>query len=365
MTRTLRQPATGIVMIGIVLILCMADLSQARVSGLCGDCHTMHYSQDGIKDISWGQDGPYDSLLIKGCIGCHTGNNTAPDTSTEAPYVLAASLPTYDYTVGATHDTLAGGDFWWVDQGDDRAGHNVNGIVARDAAFSAGADIIPGTSTAYSTYNSGNGLNCAGTNGCHGERDEADNELAMAGTHHIRNNRTATSYRFLEIDASTVVAGKEDSDWEFTLQTTDHNQYKGVDRTDDTDSNGSQLDTISSFCASCHGFYHHDTAAGTGTLAATDTWSTDPWIRHPVDFDMPTSGEYTAYAAYSPLAPVASTNVAAVISAPTAGTDQRIVMCLSCHRAHGSPNEALMRWDWRGWPGSGEHGCQVCHSTKD
>jgi hypothetical protein len=47
----------------------------------------------------------------------------------------------------------------------------------------------------------------------------------------------------------------------------------------------------------------------------------------------------------------------------TPGTD--IIMCLSCHRAHGSPYFKMLRWDYKGWPaGGGTNGCNVCHTSK-
>ena len=68
------------------------------------------------------------------------------------------------------------------------------------------------------------------------------------------------------------------------------------------------------------------------------------------------------------LAPIARlestlTGMTAASSTVTPGEDQ--VSCLSCHRPHGSPYPKIMRWDYQGWPGSGENKCNVCHTTKD
>ncbi|MCK4488054.1 MAG: hypothetical protein KAU38_15015, partial [Desulfobacterales bacterium] len=43
-----------------------------------------------------------------------------------------------------------------------------------------------------------------------------------------------------------------------------------------------------------------------------------------------------------------------------------IVMCLSCHRAHGTPNNDLLRWAYTMDAGSGTDngGCFICHTTK-
>jgi hypothetical protein len=48
------------------------------------------------------------------------------------------------------------------------------------------------------------------------------------------------------------------------------------------------------------------------------------------------------------------------------------VMCLSCHRAHGSPYNDMLRWDYDGMVagngsggGNDGTGCFKCHSEKD
>jgi predicted CXXCH cytochrome family protein len=45
-----------------------------------------------------------------------------------------------------------------------------------------------------------------------------------------------------------------------------------------------------------------------------------------------------------------------------------IVMCLSCHRAHGSDQPDLLRWAYAGMQagtGTADTGCFVCHTTKN
>ena len=81
-------------------------------------------------------------------------------------------------------------------------------------------------------------------------------------------------------------------------------------------------------------------------------------------------GEYANYngdgSTYSVVAPLASVNVTAAISSGVlTGGDKAIVNCISCHRAHGTPNDAILRWDYKGWPTAGYDGCSICHSTKN
>jgi len=292
------------------------------------------------------------------CIGCHTGDNTASSVAltndTDAPYVLGDTAPNYNNTgTGTASDTLAGGNFWWVAHGADRTGHNVAGIASQDTTLGL---TPPGGSLMA------NQLRCAGTYGCHGDRNVDDPYLAMEGTHH---RRTMTgNYRLLENSDGTPIAGLEDTDWEFQAKdgTTAHNQYKGKGRTTDTDEDKS---TISSFCASCHGDFHSG-ADTTGTHAGTTMGS--PWLRHPVDYQLPSSGEYGNYNTtndYSVVVPVASETVTSALASVSPGTSETIVMCLSCHRAHGTPYDSILRWDYKSWPGGGYNGCAICHTDKD
>jgi predicted CXXCH cytochrome family protein len=91
---------------------------------------------------------------------------------------------------------------------------------------------------------------------------------------------------------------------------------------------------------------------------------------------IPNSGEYASVATfgYDPLSPVARTDAAMTLlgntpSASVAATSD-MVMCLSCHRPHGSPYDDLLRWDYgdmvAGTDGPlANKGCFYCHSTKD
>ena len=87
------------------------------------------------------------------------------------------------------------------------------------------------------------------------------------------------------------------------------------------------------------------------------------WIRHPTDIALPTSGEYGVYdptTAYNVQTPVAWLNP----SSPA--RSDAVVMCLSCHKAHGSPYPDMLRWDYTtsiaGGGASG--GCLNCHTGK-
>jgi predicted CXXCH cytochrome family protein len=65
---------------------------------------------------------------------------------------------------------------------------------------------------------------------------------------------------------------------------------------------------------------------------------------------------------YSTEAPVAWTNP----DSPSLET--AVVMCLSCHRPHGSNQPDMLRWDYRNMIAGDDTksgGCFTCHTTKN
>lgn len=347
------QVSLAVVILGTIIL---PFLCEAAVTGQCSDCHTMHNSQAGIQMAD--SPTPRNTLLRYDCVGCHTGTNSAVST---VPYVLDAGADYGPSGTGVDGNTLAGGNFAWV-ASNDRAGHNVLGVpgVGQDTLLGMNP---PGMSVSSPRSFTDTQLHCAGVNGCHGVITEADDQVALQGGHHngvsglTDGSDLLNSFRLLD-----GITGLEDSDWEFQPLETQHNQYKGVARSSETENDDT---TISSLCAQCHGDFHN----GSGNIGSTAAFAS-PWIRHPTDLDMAgLGGEYANYntdgSTYSLIAPLGSTVVTSVVSTGVLTGGKAIVMCLSCHRAHGSPNDSILRWDYKGWPGNGQYnGCNVCHSSK-
>ena len=120
----------------------------AEVAGLCANCHTMHASQTPWP-TGWGSGGPNPALLVNDCVGCHSSA-----TSSTHYNLGGCMVPVVLYTGGAAPSSyLAGGNFYWVKQGDDTKGHNVF-LNENDEDLSAGAPGDPGFAS-------------CGTNPCH------------------------------------------------------------------------------------------------------------------------------------------------------------------------------------------------------
>lgn len=339
---------------------------QANVTGNCSNCHTMHNSQGGA---AVNANGPAEFLLTKGggtvttCWGCHgqivttntvsLGGNTIPQVNHTNATDLAAgnfAYVTSRKSLGTGASTLT-------------AGHNVKDTGVTDTTLTT----PPGDQHTTGITNAN--FTCAGVYGCHGNRTVSSVSLAMKGAHHKKSSILAlgagftltgqgaslnTSYRFLN-----GVKGGEDADYQATSSATDHNEYYGATSMAASSATAPAGNTISGFCAECHGNFH-----GTG---ASEAGSASPWVRHPTDTVLKSTGEYATYTSYSLTAPVARQNItnnATASGTVTPGTD--VVMCLSCHRAHASANYKMLRWDIKNSTlSTAISGCNVCHTSKN
>ena len=337
----------------ISLFLCGGGIAYAKVTGPCADCHTMHNSQHNVAIDS---SGPNPYLTKGGCVGCHTGTNIGGST----PFVFSTIPPTYG------GNTLAGGNFYWATQ-NGATGHNVKGI--------------PNMSVDSLSAAPGNRVSCGIEDNCHTSLftttsvDTGCEGCHLEPKHHAPQQAVGTPalavngyFRFLSGHQDALgagVEGIEDDDWEYERAAENHNEYLGVSVTK-TGTTTLTNKNMSAFCCGCHGDFHVQQDAS------------DNWIRHPSDAVIPdTIGSEYAYAfladnsgtgIYDPDVPVARPNFTG-FSGPKStvaiGTD--LVMCLSCHRAHGSPYNDMLRWDYSGMVvGNGSvTGCFKCHSEKN
>jgi hypothetical protein len=377
----------------IVIILCILVCSSliftgngyARVSGACSDCHTMHYSQNGTTLSDWGSAGPYNVLLINNCLGCHSStDNSEAVTSLGAPVVYTiGSAPDFGFQdAGSNYHGLAGGNFYWV-KTDDNKGHNVfsdnpdetltTAPGGDSARMSCGAQSchknISETETTEDIY-----YGRQGCTKCH----MLTTDGKLSGFHHADDSNTVVGcdvgdtdgfYRFLSGHlggAGRGACGIEDNDWQETYAADDHNEYLGYSGTKTSDGWGvSNGHTVTFFCCGCHGAFHIEQDAG-GT-----------WVRHPSDAVIPNTGEYsdafgaggTGTGTYNPQVPVARHDLSGWTGpSATVTINDDLVMCLSCHRPHGTPYPDMLRWDYDGMVAGStgaSGGCFVCHTQKN
>ena len=363
-------------------------MALAAVTGDCVNCHTMHNSQDGTS-VASGSNGTTTAqvnLLKADCLGCHTnaaGSETiimlGSGNQSRVPIVLTGSEPTYPPN-GSTSSVLAGGNFYWVAEGDDTKGHNVFGL--RGPTFAANVDgnlsAAPGNAQAVGTGSLCNDCHgtlateASGCKGCHFAAHHVDNGnnaadgavtrqgdgwyRFLSGAQMVTAASPATSTRDGLLNLPGVI-GVEDANWE--QNPASHNTYKGAQGFTTAGFGSVNGNSIGLYCTGCHSRFHHNTGTVTDGMQNT----AGAWIRHPSDVVLPGAGtEYADYS-YTALAPVAYET----ISAGGVGTTQ-LVTCISCHRPHGSPYPDMLRWDYGTCQTNTENadcGCFACHTTKD
>ncbi len=244
-------------------------------------------------------------------------------------------------------------------------------------------------------------------------KKDAVNPTTLAETPHAGASTAATfggsghgvadGYRFIR---GLKGWGNETNRWE--NNNADHNEYYGVttgldpnalgcqachvegtdlnERSDETALVGADLvgtrasvdstlitpnNSMSGFCSSCHGKFHSSGAGTDYDGGAIDNGVSGAFLRHPSDYIIPNSGEYAAYQLYTATAPVARPNLIASETAVRPGTD--MVMCLSCHVAHASDQDFMLRFDYSAMTAGdytdissaqGIGGCLACHTEK-
>ena len=379
-----RELVFFVIFIGLIFL---PSFVLAHVSGLCSNCHTMHASQMPWPD-EWssgveGNPQPY-LLATKGsspCVGCHS-------SSTSSTYYErgGCKVPVVLYT-GDSEPTsyLAGGNFYWVKEGlgnDDTKGHNVFYNEGDDYLSAAPGDMgfascvsncchanlhLPYEGTVMGPGNIPLPKGLYGCQGCH-----------LNVKHHAKDHPNGESgyvnsaeqgwYRFLAGHMSGAVhgvEGYEHGEWEAGLHdggnhqgATDHNEYLGVQKTGGYGFGGLGH-TTTAFCTGCHGVFH-------------DYQYDNGWIRHPSDAVIPNEREYQyvggASHLYDPLSPVGKQDISDATPDTTVSAGSDVVMCLSCHRPHGSPNSDLLRWDYSAMVAGGggsDTGCFYCHTQKN
>ncbi len=325
--------------------------AMAAVSGRCDNCHTMHNSQGAAPMRIDGEAEPLSALLKGTCMGCHTTDGTDPLADplgaggAEYPFVHTSSAGGF-----TDSNCLAGGFFTDATDPTDNNLNNQHSLGTTNLPAGYAADEALGDWYTGDT----DGFACGGSNGCHGRHDGVDDMEAIKGGHH---NPTAYRMLYVTLDMSGGVLGAGISDYEKALissgaGTDNHNIYS-AEWTDPS---------ISRYCAICHGNFHNET----GTT--DDCGAASPWLRHPTDVVIPNDwviGDEANALTGSDY----KNNPVGYDDADESG-GERMATCLSCHRAHGTGNDDLLRWPYGeqlAGQESGsqvEYGCLGCHNKQ-
>ncbi len=412
--------------LAIIAMLAIPGMSMAAgLVGDCYDCHTMHNSEAGQAVAQIGtvagtttSANPIANLLRLDCMACHANDPVAGNKIWTMPG--GSEVPQVAH--GDATGDLAGGNFSYgfVGNGTVSQVHNVKELFTAGSedytpAFGNPPGMVGDGSTHTDIFTTSGGpgaydqFTCAGARGCHGTRaqlvgngtgnikrvgmaaisgahhssydgaKDATNYTAGAGTHD--GAKVAEGYRFIpglkgygneqagdrweNFDANSHNEYYGDAAGGLTVTGCDncHNGFTAVNATMNVPNN-----SVSGFCSTCHGNFHSSGAAND----VVDNGFSGAFLRHPSDYIIPNQREYAAYTAYDVSAPVARPALATATSAlVTPGTD--MVMCLSCHQAHGTANDYILRFDYAtmtagGYPtisaARAAGGCLACHTEK-
>jgi hypothetical protein len=404
-------------------LLGLPAVAAAQIMGHCADCHTMHNSEQNAAVAVVGlartvSTTPIQNLLRMDCVACH-----AQGGATKIAASLGGSKIPQVYHTDATGD-LAAGNFKHIELG-NRKGHNV-------------ADLFPGGDLTGGTYlmppgkyrggvtgdvhsdvwNDGvtpfGKFTCAGTAGCHGTRAQLLSHVtngdgsttavrrtgiaAISGAHHNNQDgaktplqnvqgehsgvQVANSYRFIP---GLKGYGNTVDRWQ-NASPTSHNEYFAAISKDITSCGDCHIEgsipgitarmspdstlkvhnqSMSGFCATCHGNFHS---------SGFTQGKSGAFLRHPSDYVIPAKTEYAAYQSYNLTAPPARADVRTAAS-DTVQPNTDMVMCLSCHQAHATTHDYMLRFDYAAATtqmragdstkvGANAEGCLACHTTK-
>jgi predicted CXXCH cytochrome family protein len=428
MKKTMSKVALAALFVGVPGIAAAA----VGLVGDCVDCHTMHNSEQGapVALVTSGgtstsvSGAPIPNLLRMDCIACHAQNG--PDR-----VVDMGGGSTIPQVYHQDTKDLAGGNFAYIDSlGSSRKGHNVIDLFSGGDDNNDTFGAPPGKYRAnthgskFSVTTTYDQFTCAGSVGCHGTRSQmltGDTEgnvtvnsyvytkrtgiAAISGAHHESYDgaKTSVGYTVASTHSGKLVAdgyrfipglkgaGNLTNRWE-NNDGADHNEYYGEAGGSGSGCGACHLtghgigtnagassrmtfdstlkvpnNSMSGFCTTCHGMFH---SGGGGDLESNGV--SGAFLRHPSDYVIPADGrEYEDYTAYTTTAPVARPDITGLgaggSNAVTAGVD--MVMCLSCHIAHGSPQDYMLRFDYADQQAGDATaglgiGCLACHTDK-
>jgi len=344
----------------------------------CDGCHVMHNASSGVAKSTTGASGGVaawtnttNAYLLQGgdqsstCLICHSGAKTAGYQFIVAD-VTTAAAPT---------NFTPGGDFGWLklnftNSPSQRHGHNV---AAVDFGLAVDPDLKAAPGGTYAGAAAGKAaFACSNCHDPHGRYRVQDNAgtLEVAGPSSpgskILPIKMSGSYgdapvaADFAVGAYRILAGKGyapasnpafafPNDPPIAVAPTAYNKAEGS-------ANGGDVRVaygtgMSEWCQNCHTNIHLDTYV-TGR----------PGLRHPAgstaflhagQYDVYnkyiSSGDMTGTNAYTSLVPFEQGKSIPDLKTSITGTiiadSTSNVMCLSCHRAHASAFDSMVRWD--------------------
>ncbi len=351
----------------------------------CEGCHSMHNSFEGTSNVtgrSFAQGtGIY---LLKAsdqsgaCLNCHNAADTAPSSY----HISTNGITAYD--TSSPVEMTPGGDFAWlkktmtfVVRGNTttndgaRHGHNViaqdYGYVQDDALTVAPGGTYPAANLACSSCHDPHGRYRRDSTGAYnttglpifnsGSYNNSANPIAgvsavgayrILGGNLYQPKSLSGSYAFTADPMDVVVAS--------TYNVSEQTSPVGI----------AYGHNVSEWCANCHtamlsnnyvsgmaGLRHP--AGNNAKLTAAIATNYNAYVSSGIMTNVTPNKAYSTLAPFATdtadrtvLKPMAVTNTTAGTSNHASATTSDNVMCLSCHRAHATAFESMIRWNYAG-----------------
>jgi hypothetical protein len=334
----------------------------------CEGCHTMHNSSGGTAMTTNGTAiGTANAYLLQGqdasstCLNCHQGDTA--DGSVEflistSDSALPAGSPPLQLTPG--------GDFGWLKKdytwagGESKGEHHGHNIVALDYGYSPDTTLsnAPGGSTNYPA----NKLGCMSCHDPHGRyrilstgvQGTTGKPIRGSGSYGAEPDATTAVGVYRLLGGTGYYPESVGAAYAFlpaailyqapyAVSPTDYNRSEAS--SDTRVAYGKFTDT---FCVNCHDLFHSTFASGLvhpvgQTLSSTERVNYNKYVK---SGDM--SGDVTtAYLSLVPFQEDNTTNLATLLGQTTKTTGAsgaEKVTCLSCHRAHASGFDSMLRF---------------------
>jgi len=304
-----------------------------------------HYHGHGVFTV----DAPFDAFTCAGARGCHgtrsqllSGSTVDNGTANNFEGVRRTGISAI---TGAHHNSYDGLK--------NSTGYGGTEEVHDGQVVADGYRFIPGLTGLGNTAD--RWMNNTADHNEYAAKDSILNTYGATtgcGRCHIQGHGVDT-------DGDTVI----DEGWGYSTRAA-ANSYIGVP-------NG----TMSGFCSTCHLDFHS---------SGTENGTSGAFLRHPSDYVIPEAGEYAAYDTWTSTAmvgrPISEFAAGTAGDTSLVGVDPTVVrggtdmvMCLSCHKAHASENDYMLRFDYTVQTAgdyadiasaTAEGGCMACHTTK-
>lgn len=327
-------------------------------SGLkCGDCHVMHASQQHAHDTS--QGGPTAGFplsytptarLLRNtstnalCLNCHDGGNGTGDTAPDVLGTASYEAAKIKRGAGGFFADDGSSDLDYATPTASKDAHNIGAASGTSIPVSGGLTLA-------------SAFTCASCHEPHGNanyrnlKPQPDGKGTAVTITYANTTDTVGNSIFQKVSSSTA-----DTKCVYT-QYTDNNHADEDTACTNPGNARFKDEKISWFCRNCHQTAHitdpsQASFSNDANIGGSDTGDTaaanDEWKKHPVSHVTMTQADtngHVSIATWNQNVSGTNSHVAVASASKTIPANDNIPVCITCHKAHGSTHEFMLKWD--------------------